>query len=390
MIMGTVPGLWMRVSPTLVLCCVMAAKAQTIGARLREKLAAGRASAGPKYEMLNGAEAMWQIPASPVGTIFLAHGCSHSATDFWASTPACPQCLGLPEVGACMAHGEGVTGCRSRHKSHLYPSPAQEVRIVQAALKDGYAVIALSSQDRQFSRCWDFETDGPVVRGALAAFRSAHALNSLPLAALGASSGGAFALQLAGIMKLTAVVSQIMAIPPAVLPAHMPPTLFVHMPRDVRTASTVHKCVRKLRADSGPGAASQIEVNPQPLSASFFMERIVGLAEPAAVRLREALATAGLLDQKGYLREDPRRSSWREAVRSAPGLLGQLPGPAGAGGGRPDSLEADASAVAEVLNVAWAMHEIVSDQVRAEPVDEPVTAPTSTCYLHALLPRACA
>ena len=31
----------------------------------------------------------------------------------------------------------------------------EEVRIVEAALAEGYAVVALSSQDRTRIRCWD-------------------------------------------------------------------------------------------------------------------------------------------------------------------------------------------------------------------------------------------
>jgi hypothetical protein len=78
-------------------------------------------AAGPAYELLAGAEAMYELPAtSPTAVLFVAHGCQHSATDFWAPTSAAPQCLGLPE----------------------------EVRIVKAALRAGFAVIAISSQDR--------------------------------------------------------------------------------------------------------------------------------------------------------------------------------------------------------------------------------------------------
>jgi len=41
-----------------------------------------------------------------VGVLFLAHGCSHAATDFWSQYErTCPQCHGLPVekaiVGAC-------------------------------------------------------------------------------------------------------------------------------------------------------------------------------------------------------------------------------------------------------------------------------------------------
>lgn len=69
------------------------------------------------------AEAMYQFPSSapPAGILLLAHGCSHSATDFFSS---CSKCLGLPE----------------------------EMRIVKAALARNYVALALSSSDR-YSKC---------------------------------------------------------------------------------------------------------------------------------------------------------------------------------------------------------------------------------------------
>lgn len=39
----------------------------------------------------------WQVPPSPRGTLFVAHGCTHAAHDWWPPSPACPHCLGLPE-----------------------------------------------------------------------------------------------------------------------------------------------------------------------------------------------------------------------------------------------------------------------------------------------------
>ena len=156
-------------------------------------------------EVINSVETVWQKPASTTrGLLLLAHGCQHSATDFWPHSAACTQCVGLPE----------------------------EVRVTREALKAGWAVVAMSSQDRAFSRCWHFETDGPAVAGALRSFRQQHGLEAVPLAAMGASSGGAFALQLPqAVPDLAAVVSQIMAIPPQILISQdnqpFPPALFI-------------------------------------------------------------------------------------------------------------------------------------------------------------------
>lgn len=288
-------------------------------------------SSGAQYSAALGgvAEAMWELPAqrTPHAIMFLAHGCNHQGTDFWAPSTACPRCLNLPE----------------------------ERRIVRFALEAGYAVLAVTSQDRM-SGCWDFSTDGPIVRTVLAHWRSQVGLSaSLPLVALGASSGGAFVLQLPQLVPCAAIVSQIMAVPPSMLAANHPPTLFVHMPRDARTALYVTKCIKRLH--SSGGVAGSIEVHPQKPTAAFFQERVERLAPSTAAALHTALKP--FLDSSGLLKHDPRGSAWREALRAHPGLLDGLPGPAVHG--PPDSLVGDASAVAEALNVAWAAHEIASD-----------------------------
>ena len=269
--------------------------------------------------------------------------------------------------------------------------------IVGAVLTRGWAAIALSSADRHDHRCWEFEVDGPRAVRALTAFRRAHGLSQKPIAALGASSGGAFVLQLAALMPLAAVVPQIMAIPPHMLRPHtdgrkggkggrsavFPPTLFVHMGRDERTAERVRRCINHLQA-SGSRAA-EIVCSPLPLTPHFFSSRIASLAPADSKELFIAFRASGLLLDDGHLRDDPRRSNWREVVqasRVAPRLPGVAPGVA-------DSLEPDRSAISEVchvttqfflipltciltvvcsrvhqvLNVAWAVHEITADHI---------------------------
>eukprot|EP00966_Prymnesium_polylepis_P141242 3261810-Prymnesium_polylepis.1 len=69
-------------------------------------------------------------------------------------------------------------------------------------------------------------------------------------------------------MKLHAVVSQIMAIPPGMLTAHaerpFPPSLFVHMSRDEHTAALAKRCIRKLKQEGV--AAAEIEHFPLRIS----------------------------------------------------------------------------------------------------------------------------
>ncbi len=275
-------------------------------------------------------DAVYEMPTratnrtAPRGLVFLAHGCSHRATDFWPHSPSCPSCIGLPE----------------------------EVAIARAVVDADYAAVALSSR----GHCWDFDVDASRVASALTSFIAEHRLERLPRYALGASSGGAFVLQLPKLFALDAVVSQIMAVPAHLLPHKPPPLLFVHMPRDTRTAALVHRCVRFVRQHRG-GRSEKVEAQPLPINASFFARRIRGVSLPTSAALHRALLPA--LDESGMLLEDPRGSDWRRLVETAPGgLAGALPG---ARPGEKDSLEADQSAVAEELNVAWASHEITSD-----------------------------
>ena len=173
------------------------------------------------------------------------------------------------------------------------------------------------------------------------------------------------------VPNIKAVVSQIMAIPPAMLPDRRCRRRSSCMPRDQRTAGLVKKCVRQLVRRGV--ASAEIEVSPTKPSASFFLQRIERLTA-AADQLHGALKKAGLLDSEGHLADDPRRTNWQEVLRAEPNLMALLPGPSASG--PPDSLVADQSAVAEALNVAWAMHEIVSDQIEATL--QWVSNPTST------------
>ena len=80
-----------------------------------------------RVQTMHGLEVLWQVPSDgpPAGVLFLAHGCSHSGSDWWPSSARCPHCLGLPE----------------------------EVRVRRAALARGYAVVAVTSFNRN-SKCW--------------------------------------------------------------------------------------------------------------------------------------------------------------------------------------------------------------------------------------------
>lgn len=296
------------------------------------------------------------MPPQPLaGVLLLAHGCSHSATDFWPPSPGCAACLGLPE----------------------------ERRLVAAALADRLLAVAVSSADRQGSRCWQPSVDAPRVGAVLDKLLARLKVpRPTPLFALGASSGGAFVAALPRLIPrpVAAVVVQIMAADPARLLlggdqgggrgggdgllqqgpsasklastlAPYPPSLWIHMPRDERMAAGVAATVAGL--SSAGRVAVALPVLPLAVADAFFSDRIPGIDAAASAAAVAALRAAGLLNSTGYLVDDPRRSGWRDAL--AP-LARRLRG---------DTLEPDASAVAEELNVAWARHEITADFVQA-------------------------
>jgi len=278
----------------------------------------GEPEGTPQYVVDTGTEFVWQQPREVKGIIFLAHGCSHAATDWFDKSAACPLCIGLPE----------------------------ERRIVRAALAAGYVALAVSSQDRAFSRCWSEDDVEPVVR-ILAHIRHQLGLGSLPVVALGASSGGGFLPILAQRVRLAAMAVQIAAAHPSLLSKTFPPTAFIHMPRDSRTAARVAGNVRDLKAFGVP--AHDWPQPPLPLTPLFFSDRIEGITPQLSQRMFTALKTAGYLDDKGLLSHDPRESSWRQVLIDKVPDIKNL------------NLAADQSGISEVLNVAWSEHEMTSE-----------------------------
>jgi hypothetical protein len=241
------------------------------------------------------------------------------------------------------------------------------------------------------------------VRAALERVRERAANGALaaaPTFAFGASSGGAFVGALPFATPVDGVVSQIASVR---LPARLttraalgeelrafggrgeyPPVVFSHMSRDAATARSVDASRAYLESVGVPVRVT--ELAPQPVDDGFFHRKLTRFAaapaedervareggnseggdsdseaaalgvptlEPAvrlaeSARMAAALRDAGLLDSEGYLREDPRRSEWREALRRQAARIG-------------DSMVPDESPIAEVLNVAYAAHELCAD-----------------------------
>ena len=279
---------------------------------------------GKKEVTAKGIEYVWEAPVgAATKMLFLAHGCSHTARDFWPSNPKCQDCVGLPE----------------------------ERRIVKKALENSYFVFAITSLDQDRGGCWDPKYDVKRILRVTSMLKKAKtALRDLPVFALGASSGGNIVAALANRMQdLGGMCIQIMAPDISFQMNQMvfPPSFWIYMQKDSMTARRVADNMDKLRKSHAlveSALAKQI-----PLSKSFFSNRITGMSPVVSEQIFDAFRTEGLITDVGYLRQDPRHSNWRLAIDHLKDAL------------KPDSLIADQSPIAEELNVAYALHEITAD-----------------------------
>jgi len=329
-------------------------------------------------------ELVYEVPYTndaSVGIMLIAHGCNHRAVDSWPKGKDCSECVGLPI----------------------------ETNIVAASLDRGWVVVAVSAVNAR-SHCWT-GPDLPRVKAALSyvAKQTNIALShngKIAVAAIGASSGGQLASSLHLILQPEVVekdnsntlssssssplaaaasaspapshmwacgaVSQVMARvpynPEEELHPDFPPLRILHMERDKRTAAAAVAIVGKLKAKMVD--AAELNVPPTAINVDALRFRNGGIAnhsrvgagagagasssrtgKPAvrsdemAANVVEALRKGGIIDRDtGLLLDDPRKSEWRRHLHSI------VPSEV-------DTLQADESAISEVMNTAWAMHE---------------------------------
>ncbi|CAF2048497.1 unnamed protein product [Brassica rapa] len=269
----------------------------------------------PTVEIRNGTRLIWKIPTNkPKAVLFIAHGCHRKASDFWDKSPSCPNCTGLPE----------------------------EKVLVRTALSKSFAVITVSSS----GTCWSFGKEKRVVRDVIKTWVKKHNLESLPLVALGASSGGYFVSALALDMEFSSIVLMIAegVFDRISVNKRYPPTLFVHMPKDVYRQQKIREFLEGLRVEGVD--AAEVECLDLPLSPGFLADRIEGLDRGVSAQVFEVLREKGFVDGKGYMKRDGRRTPWREALS-----------------GYKISLEESlVTPVEEELNLAYAYHEMTSLQ----------------------------
>ncbi|KAM7264890.1 hypothetical protein ACFE04_002573 [Oxalis oulophora] len=267
----------------------------------------------PVVDFRNGTSVIWQIPDSPKGALFLAHGCSGKADNFWDRSSNCPNCVGLPE----------------------------ERQLVLHALSRKFAVIAISS----LGRCWTLGKERLIVKDILKWWISRNKLEKLPLFALGASSGGYFVSALANDLKLSSITLMIAegVFDRMEISEDYPPTLFVHMPKDLYRQQKITEFMDILKI-KGIDAA-EVECNDVPLSSNFLANRISGFDINASSKLFELFQKKGFVDKNGYMRKDGRATPWKEAVRKSNGIFVD---------------EKLFDHIQEELNLAFAYHEMTS------------------------------
>ncbi|AET00416.1 putative alpha/Beta hydrolase [Medicago truncatula] len=243
----------------------------------------------PTREFRNGTDLIWQIPESPKGVLFLAHGCNGKAINFWDKSIECPNCIGLPEERLLVLHG----------------------------LAQGFAVITISSANR----CWSFGKELLVVKDILEWWIGKRKLEKLPLVALGASSGGYFVSLLASSKKFNSIVLMIAEgmFDEIDINEDYPPTLFVHMPKDLYRQQKIDEYVMVLK-DKGIDAGV-VECMEFPLSPDTLADRIPGIDQTLSRNLFEIFKEKGFIDEKGYMRKDGRKMKWQNILDERKNLL---------------------------------------------------------------------
>ena len=318
----------------------------------------GMSSFDGHYAEKGGNVYVWQEPpgnSKPVGLLFLAHGCSHSATDFWPKGEHCSNCIGLPV----------------------------EKTIVAEALGRGYAVVAMSSGDRN-QKCWHPAKD---ISGAEEVIEDMRLRMKVPLSSpnylFGVSSGGFFVGVLGVHLNKLAEKKPELRVHSSVIQVslllnrfnsvanleYMPNLLFVPMERDKESVERVEESVEKLKGYmelyKGGGKTKRsrpprskfqtIVAKPRVIKPDYFT---IGafLTPKESKDLVTALTKNGLVSaNSGLLTKDPRRfsSEYAQVAKQA------LPEVYGDGG--KDGLLPDHSPTTELLNMAYALHEITDE-----------------------------
>lgn len=269
----------------------------------------------PTVEFRNGTDLISQVPDSPMGVLFLAHGCNGRAANFWDKSPKCKKCVGLPEERLLVLH----------------------------ALARKFAVLAVSSA----GRCWNFGEEVFIVKDIIEWWLAKEKLEKLPLVGLGASSGGYLISALATQLKFSSITIMIAEglFGQMDITGDYPPTLFVHMPKDEERKQRIDKYIVLLK-EKGINVA-EIKCMEFPLSPSHFSDVIQGIDRATSVKLFNLFKEKGFIDKNNCMTNDGRAIRWKAALREGGIIL-------------PD--KSLFNHIQEEMNLAYAYHEMTSLQ----------------------------
>eukprot|EP01084_Bolivina_argentea_P148266 259249_1 len=269
------------------------------------------------------------------GIILFAHGCGHSATDWWSKSPSCPLCIGLPE----------------------------ERKLIQYFIRNKFVVMAISSQNRE-SKCWSFNNDIPKIYEILLKFKSTNNFQKLPIFAFGASAGGAFVGHMALDKKfvnsnfnLKGVVVQVSALPLSTNDENSydilnVPILFIPMEKHEYGLITNQKQMDKINEKNSYLFAEMTTLKPLRIDPLFFYNQIKNYNKydkQISKEIYDVLKNNGYLDDENYLIKDvTHNKTWRSMMEDIANKLD-------------DSLIHNTSPIVQELQVAWGLHSLSSE-----------------------------
>jgi hypothetical protein len=267
---------------------------------------------------------------SSKGIVLLLHACTHSATKFFSPSPStCPNCLGLSE----------------------------ELRIVSIVIEMGYMPVAVSSVDRK-SGCWSTSRDVHRIEAVLKhdLIRGFLMNEGSNIFAIGASSGGAFAAELATRDVVNAALIMVMSLSDGVirkLRTSPKPIYLAPMPRDKGTMKLVMKNYRDLESVKAFIILDTTSCGSLPVTTRYLLQRVPGMTTDAGDELISLLKKAGHIDSSDTIKVDPTHSEWRKIVSpyNSTHWLNKF------------DLKPGCSPLAKALHRAWAFHEYCSEVV---------------------------
>jgi hypothetical protein len=193
----------------------------------------------PVGTMIGDVEVFFMLPkTSARGVLIFFHGCHHGGQD-------------------------------------LFELPEDRI-VALAALNRGLAVISPTSQNRD-SGCWGrqdkemFEHANVIGKW----MASVGLSETLPRMGMGASSGGSFLFSVSKSLGLKSIASYVSGkgFPKSELtPSNVPATMYVHMPKDYKTANKIEENYRALLKASIP--VEQIKVDSHPLTLELCSRRL--------------------------------------------------------------------------------------------------------------------